>query len=91
MLPIADRITPPSPKDIRAARKAAELTQKQAAALVSPAKGKASYRSWQPYEAETCKPGHRTIPLSTWELFLLLTGQHPTMKLTQKRSEPRQD
>lgn len=85
MLPIIDRITSPSPQDIRAARKAAGLTQTQAAALVSPAKGKASYRGWQPYEAETCQPGHRTIPLSTWELFLLMTEQHPTMRLVRKR------
>ncbi len=85
MLPIIDRMTPPSPQDIRAARRAAGLTQAQAAALVSPAQGKSSYRVWQTYEAEDGQPGHRTIPLSTWELFLLMTEQHPTMRLVRKR------
>lgn len=31
-------------------------------------------------------PDHRAIPLPTWELFLLLTEQHPTLKLTKKRT-----
>jgi hypothetical protein len=85
MKPISDRITRPTPEEIRAARKAAGLTQAQAAVLVSPAQGKSAYRVWQTYEVDTGKPGHRDIPLATWELFLMLTGQHQTLKLTQKR------
>ena len=86
MKPINERISSPTPQDVREARAAAGLTQAQAAALVSPAKGKSSYRAWQVYEVEVGQPDHRTIPLPTWELFLLLTGQHPTMKLTKKRA-----
>ena len=86
MKPINERISSPTPQDVREARAAAGLTQAQAAALVSPAKGKSSYRAWQVYEVEVGQPDHRAIPLPTWELFLLLTGQHPTMKLTKKRA-----
>lgn len=85
MTPIRDRITQPAPQEVRAARKTAGLTQEQAAALVSPAQGKSSYRAWQVYEVAVEKPDHRAIPLPTWELFLLLTEQHPSMKLTKKR------
>ena len=86
MKPISERIAPPAPQDVRATRKAAGLTQAQAAALVSPAQGKSAYRAWQVYEVEAGQPDHRAIPLPTWELFLMLTGQHPTMKLTKKRA-----
>lgn len=85
MKPISDRVAQPTPQEIKSARKSVGLTQAQAAALVSPAQGKSSYRAWQIYEVEAGKPDHRAIPLPTWELFLLLTGQHPTMKLSQKR------
>jgi len=86
MKPISERVQQPTPQEIRSARKAAGLTQVQAAALVSPAQGKSSYRAWQIYEVDAGKPDHRAIPLPTWELFLLLTGQHQTLKLTQKRA-----
>jgi len=86
MKSIVERINQPTPQEIRAARKAAGLTQAQAAALISPAQGKSSYRAWQVYEVEVGLPDHRAIPLPTWELFLLLTKQHPTLNLTQKRS-----
>lgn len=85
MKPIVERVTQPAPQEIRSARKAAGLTQAQSAALVSPAQGKSSYRAWQVYEVEIGQPDHRAIPLPTWELFLLLTKQHPTMNLTKKR------
>ncbi len=83
--PISERVQQPTPQEIRSARKAAGLTQVQAAALVSPAQGKSSYRAWQIYEVDAGKPDHRTIPLPTWELFLLLTHQHPTLKVSRRR------
>lgn len=86
MKPIVERISQPTPEQIRSARRSAGLTQAQAAALISPAQGKSSYRAWQVYEVPAGEPGHRAIPLPTWELFLLLTKQHPTMNLTQKRT-----
>lgn len=52
---------PPKPDAIRAARIAAGLTQKQAAALIY-----AKPRIWQYYEAGTVE-----MPLVCWELFLL--------------------
>jgi hypothetical protein len=86
MKPIVERVQQPTPQEVRSARKAAGLTQAQAAALVSPAQGKGAYRAWQGYEADVGKPDHRTIPLPVWELFLLLTGQHTTLKIVSKRT-----
>ena len=61
----------PTPADIRAARKAAGLSQTAAGALCH-----RSLRAWQAVEA-----GDRTLDLAAWELFLLRTGQHPTHAL----------
>lgn len=56
-------MTPPSPAAIRTARKAARLTQKQAAETVS-----VSLSTWGKWEAGT----HR-MPASTFEMFLIKT------------------
>jgi hypothetical protein len=77
---LLERIAQPMPEEVRAARKKAGLTQAEAAQLVSPAQG-TPYRSWQSYEVATGKPGARVIPLAAWELFLLLTDQHPTHQM----------
>lgn len=82
--PIAQRIEQPSPTEIRVKRKTVGLTQAQATALVSAAQGKSSYRTWQGYEAGVDQHNHRAIPLASWELFLLLTNQHPSMVIKQK-------
>lgn len=50
----------PSPEEIRAARKAAGLTQTQAAHLVY-----CSLRTWQQWEA-----GRSKMPQGLWELFM---------------------
>lgn len=83
--PVSSRITQPSPKEIRAARKAAGLTQAQATTLVSEAQGTSAYRVWQAWETPVSQGNHRPIPLLVWEMFLLLTEQHPTLNLTRKR------
>ena len=81
MTRIADRVKQPTPGEVKAARKAARLTQKEAALLVADvAEGRAE-RTWQNYEADVGKSTHRAIPLATWELFLILTGQHPKLAL----------
>lgn len=57
-----------TPEKVFQARQAAGLSQAQAAALVhlgSPVR-------WSEYER-----GTRTIDAARWELFLLLTDQHP--------------
>jgi hypothetical protein len=82
--PIAERITPPTPEQVRTARVGAGLTQTQAAQLVF-GEGSHVYRKWNQYEAPTEKAAHRPIPLATWELFLLLIGQHPRFQLSQKK------
>ena len=81
---ISERISQPSPQDIHAARMRAGLTQTQAAQLISPAQAK-PYRSWQPYEVPEGQKGGRSIPLATWELFLLLTDQHPHFSLVSHK------
>jgi len=78
--PITERIRQPSPDEVRAARDRAGLTQAQAAQLISPAQIK-PYRSWQCYEVPEGQKGGRAIPLAVWELFLLLTEQHPSLTL----------
>lgn len=83
-IPISQRISRPTSLQIREARELAQLTQSEAAMLVSPANS-APYRTWQGYEVDEGSKEHRDIPLSTWELFLLLTGQHPSLKLIVKK------
>lgn len=61
----------PAPEAIRAAREAAGLTQTKAAELVM-----GTLRTWQDWEG-----GARRMHPGLWMLFLLLTGQHPTLRL----------
>lgn len=70
----------PTASEIRAARKAAGLTQDQAAALISTAPT-ARIRTWASYEQIAGARPRRSIPLAIWELFLLKTGQHPKFKM----------
>lgn len=88
IMKITERVNQPTIDEVRQAREDAGLTQTQAAELVSPAQT-AAYKTWAGYETPVGEPGHqsnhRAIPLSTWELFLLLTEQHPTFKLRKKR------
>ncbi len=89
MRPIIERIAHPSPEEVRQTRENASLTQSQAAEMVSPAK-LAAYKTWAGYETPKGQKNHRAIPLSTWELFLLLINQHPSLKLSKKKS-PKQE
>lgn len=84
MKPIIERVSQPTPEEVRQTRENASLTQSQAAELVSPAK-LAAYKTWAGYETPEEHRNHRSIPLATWELFLLLTNQHPSLKLSIKR------
>lgn len=81
MMPkIVERVTQPSPAQVRQARERAGLTQTEAAGLISTA-NKAAYKTWAGYEQEEGR-NRRAIPLATWELFLLLTEQHPSLRLS---------
>lgn len=82
---ITERIAQPSPDEIRAARERARLNQTQAAGLVSPATA-AGYKTWSGYEQPVGTRNHRAIPLAAWELFLLLTKQHPSMHINMGAS-----
>lgn len=57
-------------------RRAARITQREAAALV----GLSNHVRWSEYER-----GIRPIPLSLLALFLLSTGQHPAAKALRRR------
>lgn len=89
MKPICERLEQPTPDEVRQARKRAKLKQAEAAQLVSSAQGQ-PYRTWQSYEVAIGQKGHRAIPLATWELFLLLTDQHPTHKMVSRDENPQQ-
>ena len=55
----------PTPADVKSARVAAGLTQKQAAAVIHK-----TLLAWQRYES-----GDRAMDAAYWELFLIKTGQ----------------
>lgn len=80
---IRHKLPQPTPEQIRAARKAVGLSQTAAIQLVSDA-GAKGYRTWQRFEAPMGSHDHREIPNGTWELFLLLTDQHPTHRMVSK-------
>jgi hypothetical protein len=61
----------PTPEAVLQARKAAGLTQELAGQVLG-----AHNRQWRLYEA-----GDRAMSAPLWELFLLKTGQHPTLRL----------
>ena len=84
---IAARVQQPSPAQVRQARENVGLTQGQAAQMVSMASVK-SYRTWQNYETPVGRLEHRAIPLAVWELFLLLTNQHPTHGISPRDCRP---
>ncbi len=69
-------IQPPSAEQIAAARQAAGMTQAKSAHLVHVAVG-----TWKQYEA-----GTRTPHAALWELYLLKSGQHPSLAITEKLS-----
>lgn len=80
--PIAERVSEPSPEEVRAARECAGLTQEAAGALVS--SSDQPRRTWDKWET-TNETNKRKMPLPTWELFLLLTGQHPSLGVVEKK------
>ncbi len=77
---ILERLPRPTPAAVRAARERIGFSQTRAAALVSEAT-KAGYKTWAAYETPEDHPNHRAIPLASWEVFLLLTQQHPSLRL----------
>lgn len=82
--PLRARINQPTPREARTARKAAFLSQTEAALLVTSAQS-VPYRSWQGHEVERGKPEERAIPLATSEFFLLMTDQHPAYQLAPQK------
>ena len=65
----------PAPDAVRAARDAAGHSQSQAAKAVH----LGDVARWSEYER-----GVRTIDAARWELYLLLTGQHPTLRVVPR-------
>ncbi|GLK78068.1 hypothetical protein GCM10008171_33220 [Methylopila jiangsuensis] len=62
----------PTPEQIKAAREAVGLTQKQAADLVQ-----ASSRAWQNWEAPVGSPEGRAMRPALWEMFRAKAGIEP--------------
>ena len=65
----------PTSDEVRATRAAAGITQQRSAEMVY----QASSSNWRAYES-----GRIKMHPCAWELFLLKTGQHPTLTLTAK-------
>ena len=82
---LAERIAQPTPQEVRAARFKAGLNQTQAAQLISTALAK-PYHSWHPYELPLGTKYARPIPLAVWELFVLMTDQHPMFSLMENQA-----
>lgn len=70
-------MTPPTPAQVRADRKAAGHTQAKAAELVH-----ASRRTWMSWESDG--PEGRGMSPADRELYLLKTGQHPDWVLVAR-------
>jgi hypothetical protein len=79
----------PTGQQLKAARLAAGLNQAQAAtlmgyALQSGSRGGLQSRTWQALESPT---DERNMQGPVFAMFLLLTGQHPTHRLTPHTPE----
>lgn len=81
---ISHRIEQPGPDQVRETREKAGLSQSQSINLVSPA---GRYQTWLEYELPEDNKHHRPIPLPLWELFLLLTDQHPLFELKLRKKK----
>lgn len=68
-------IEPPSPEGIEASRARAGLTASQAGRLMGQ-----NYRRWNEYATGAKRPDRHW-----WSLWLLLTDQHPTHRLSKRR------
>jgi DNA-binding transcriptional regulator YiaG len=66
----------PAPDAIQSARAQAGHTQTEAGRLVG-----GTLRTWQDWEH-----GKRPMPHAAWELYRLLTGQHPEWVLQPRNS-----
>lgn len=62
----------PTPDDVKSARAKSSLTQEKAAEAIH----QFGSANWRAYER-----GAVAMHPASWELFLLKTGQHPTMEL----------
>jgi DNA-binding transcriptional regulator YiaG len=67
-----------TPADIKAARIASGMTQTDAGASVG-----GTLRTWQDWES-----GKRAMPSAAWDLFLLVTDQHPTHRMIERGVPP---
>ena len=82
MLNYADQ---PTPEEVRAARESAGHTQVQAAAMV----GLSGGIRWSEYERTSSGTSSRRIDPARWQLYLLLTDQHPDWRLARRRPSRR--
>lgn len=71
----------PTPAQVLAARQAAGHTQAQAAALV----GLSGAIRWAEYERDQDVASSRRIDPTRWQLYLLMTDQHPEYRLAKRR------
>ena len=65
----------PTNDEVKAARATAGITQQRSAEMVY----QASSSNWRAYES-----GRIKMHPAAWELFLIKTGQHPTLQLAPR-------
>jgi hypothetical protein len=70
----------PAPDQIKAARIGAGHTQAQAMAVLLPG---GSYRTWADWER-----GVTPMPPDRWQYYLLMTDQHPDLKVVKRLRKP---
>ena len=80
---ISKRVSSPSPAEIKRCRLQAGLSQMRAAKIISSV-APGSYKTWSGYEQNEGTVNHRKMPLAAWEIFLLMTNQHPTLELKMR-------
>ncbi len=85
--PLPLHMPSPTGDELKAARVAAGLSQNQAAELMgyplqAGSRGSVQSRTWQALES-TGDPRQMQGPV--YAMFLLLTGQHPSLELTARR------
>ena len=68
---------PPTPEEFITVRNAAGHSQTEAGAVLG-----VTLRGVQGWESQPDKKGARQCPAAVFSLYLLLTGQHPTHRLT---------
>jgi|GEM_PF-455497 len=89
MTTVTRPLAAPTPAQVKEARKAAGLTQREAGEIfgysMSPS-NPSMCRGWQ--QKETEGPNGRATSVGEWNYLLLLAGMHPEFELVPREAQP---